>query len=100
MADEKKGKQGKQDRTLGNIGLALGILSIAISPLLTTLGLLSGIAGFICAFIHHRRSPGGLAIAGLVTSIFGFLLSFIFMVIWMLIYGAILTIIPIILSFF
>ena len=77
-------KQYSKKLVGNNFGIAsliLGILSILISLFSALAGIVMGILGIIFSVKQRRRSPNGIATAGLITSIIGLAISVISLII-------------------
>jgi hypothetical protein len=61
----------------GIASLILGIMSLVLSPwgLVAVLGLILGIVGMILAIVQNKKNKTGVATGGLITSIFGMVIS-------------------------
>lgn len=69
--------------------LVLGIVAIVFSfiPGLNFLGLISGIVGLVLGVIAKKKTPSGMATAGLVVSIIGVVLTALVLIACVACYG-------------
>ena len=75
---EKKVKESKvKGNSLGASGFTLGILSILSFGLI---GLTMAVIGFIFCLIQQKNKPTKLGKAGLILSIFGFIVSVVYLI--------------------
>ncbi len=73
--------------TLAIISLVIGILSILVSCCGACMGTLPGIAGIVCAAISQKNNgKTGVATAGLVCSIIGTVIAFLWIIFMLIMY--------------
>ncbi len=83
---------GNKSTGFGIASLVLGIVSIVFCWV-PVVGLVSGILGIIFSVKQRKISQNGIAIAGLVTSIIGLVLSALYSIFWVF-FGAIIGSMP------
>jgi len=78
---KKESKNKEPEKVYGNsfgiTSLVLGILSLVFMRIIPPLGILLGFFGIIFGAVQQKRTPTGIATAGLITSIIGLIISII-----------------------